>query len=122
MGPTLVKSADQNLQILPRIADLSKDGGWIGGAAGAPSADAGAELNESGNEMDLVREEKFDVTVTPSAVAGNALRPRWFVVIADGWIHPMTDEHFTDFFEPGDEPFRQTADGPIEQARLQDFD
>ena len=47
MGVALVKAVDVALQIVPGIADLAKDGGWIAAGGGAPAADASAELDES---------------------------------------------------------------------------
>ena len=47
MGVALVKAVDVDFQIVPGIADLAKDGGWVAAGGGAPAADASAELDES---------------------------------------------------------------------------
>ena len=46
MGVALVKAVDIGFQIVPGIADLAKDGGWVAAGGGAPAADASAKLDE----------------------------------------------------------------------------
>ncbi len=70
--------ANDGFYSLPGIADFTKNRGRVAGGAGAPAADASAELDEVGNEPDFVGEELVEELGSPAALLAEALGPGGF--------------------------------------------
>ena len=122
MGVALVKAVDVALQIVPGIADLAKDGGWIAAGGGAPAADADAELDEGRDEADFVRKQQMDKAAAPEGVVSDAERAGGIVALADSGGGPMTSENLMNFGKAGRKAFGQAAAGPGEHLRAEDVD